>query len=111
MTLDSNNYLSHYGVLGMKWGIRKSRRSSGKKRSRRKEDLSDLSYQQLLDRVNRLNLEKRYYELSKPEKSAGKKFVEDVLQSSGKEVAKKYVTKGMDKSVEALLKKAKAATK
>lgn len=29
-TLDENNYLEHYGVLGMKWGVRKSDREQRK---------------------------------------------------------------------------------
>ena len=28
------NYLAHYGVLGMRWGVHKSRRSSPKKRKK-----------------------------------------------------------------------------
>ena len=128
MILDETAYLEHYGVKGMKWGVRKNRPSSGKKRRKgpvqininvgrksnkkdSKEGIKGLTDQELLARVNRLNLEKRYRELSSPQKSAGKQFVTDVISQSGKEVAKKYVTKGMDKSVEALINKAKASAK
>lgn len=128
MILGETAYLVHHGVKGMKWGVRKSRPSSGKKRRKgpiqininvgrkakktksSKESIKGLTDQELLARVNRLNLEKRYRDLSAPQKSAGKEFVSNILKESGKEVAKKYVTKGMDKSVEALLKKAKAST-
>lgn len=30
---DNDNFLEHYGVPGMKWGVRKDRKSSGKKKS------------------------------------------------------------------------------
>lgn len=127
MTLDQDSYLAHYGVKGMKWGVRRSRgsSSSGKKNRRaliqinvtkkekkqkRSNGIKELSDQELLAKVNRLNLEKRYRDLSAPQKSAGKAFVSDVITNSGKEVAKKYVTKGMDAAVEALIKKAKTST-
>lgn len=42
--------LMHYGVKGMKWGVRKS-------------EIAQLSDEELQRRVNRLNLEKRYKEL------------------------------------------------
>lgn len=129
MILDETAYLAHHGVKGMKWGVRKSRPSSGKKRRRgpiqininvgrkakkeksSKESIKGLTDQELLAKVNRLNLEKRYRELSSPQKSAGKQFVTEVISQSGKEVAKKYVTMGMNNSIESLLKKAKEATK
>lgn len=39
---DSKQYLSHHGVLGMKWGHRKENTSSGRKRTLRK----DMTYSQ-----------------------------------------------------------------
>lgn len=32
-SFDSDNFLEHYGVPGMKWGVRKDRKSSGKKKN------------------------------------------------------------------------------
>lgn len=37
MKMMNNNELAHYGVLGMKWGIRKERSKSAQKRARKKK--------------------------------------------------------------------------
>lgn len=102
--------LMHYGVLGMKWGRRKARGNSGKpqvrvirkksndngkgntkkqnqnKKSQSKPDVKKLSDEQLKAKVNRLNLEKRYSELSPKQKSKGRAFM-DGITKNGKTIA------------------------
>ena len=73
-------YLMHYGVLGMKWGIRKKRRSSEVSRSSGKkvketsvvekdqngqETKRRMSNDELAERVKRLRLEAEYARLVK----------------------------------------------
>lgn len=112
------NYLIHYGVLGMKWGVRKSRpRSSGrvpktkktksftlfKKRkekkakkasqkavkedyNKKKKSVKKMSDEELKEAISRLELEKKYKSLNQEKVSAGRRVVEDILQSSAKNV-------------------------
>ena len=104
-----NNELYHYGVLGMKWGVKKSRNSGGssarKKSSRdpedsrikdsRKKDVKNrrkLSDADLKKKIERLKMEKQLKELTAEEISPGKKFVSDVMSSSGKKAATAFVT-------------------
>ena len=63
--------LAHYGVKGMKWGVRKRRISPSRKfesrRAKRKRvnnELSKMSDEQLQRRLNRLNNENRYREFN-----------------------------------------------
>ena len=35
---DYRNYLEHHGVKGQKWGVRHDKPSTGKKRSKKKEE-------------------------------------------------------------------------
>lgn len=121
--------LVHYGVLGMKWGVRRSpaelARARGErapknakkktsffskktvkkkpaKKPEKKEESSkktpgEMTNEELQAAVRRLELEKRYRDLSPKKVSAGRKIVDSViipaLTESGKNLLKDYTTK------------------
>ena len=109
-----NNELYHYGVLGMKWGVRRNRKSSssGTKRNRgphedyvkahSKKSVKKMSNSELKEANNRLQMEKQYSQLTKKEVSAGRKFVTNVLLTSATAVATGYATKYMKTGVQAV---------
>lgn len=100
----NNNQLKHYGVLGMKWGVRrKSKQSvetSSSSKSRSVRDLSDAELRQI---INRHQMEKQYAQITAKEKSAGAKFVSDVLTNAAKQTATSYTAKYMSKGMDALI--------
>lgn len=99
--------LAHHGVLGMKWGVRRSRSQLARARGNAKF----LTDEQLQKTIRRIELEKRYTQLTSPEKSGAAKFIKDTLTASSKEVAKNYTSKAMTSTIESILKKtAKKAT-
>lgn len=69
------NELYHHGIKGQKWGVRRfqnkdgTRTAAGKRRE--KENLSSMSDQELRDKIKRMNLEKRYHNLSNGRSSSG----------------------------------------
>ena len=92
-----NNELYHYGILGMKWGVRRSRQDSGSSRKRyRSKPSIDPSYKKAhtkkkikymsdneLKEINkRLNLEKNYQDLTR-HKSKGKVVVDTFVSTAG----------------------------
>lgn len=106
-----NNTLYHYGVLGMKWGRRKGSASSSSTRSSKSEDhvrakalkkkkLSQLSNAELKELNNRMQLESQYKNLKKQNISTGRKFVQDVIYDSSKELTKEYTKKYAKKGIE-----------
>lgn len=113
-----NNELMHYGILGMKWGIRRTPEQLGRKsksnskenekynsknskkitksssNSSSKKSVKDMSDAELREKINRLQLEKQYKDLTKSDaqSSKAKAFVADVLEKSGKNVATQLTT-------------------
>lgn len=81
MRQSNNNYLSHYGVVGMKWGVVKKRPSS-KKTSSKKKSLTETYYEQKRKKL----LAKQSYvnELTKLSKSNKKLATADTDTSSAK---------------------------
>lgn len=100
---DSDSDIMHFGVLGMKWGVRKKKNSvsrkeqkkrANKKTSRdyneteflRKRKVKSLSNAQLKKAITRMQLEQQYKQLSKNDRSKlqriGEKFLNDLMTSS-----------------------------
>lgn len=110
--------LYHFGILGMKWGVRRQRGSDGrivegshasedhqKARDLKKKGARNLSNSELKSYVERMNLEKQYSNLNKKEVSAGRKFVSDILVTAGKTTLTNFVTKQMTTQLEKAVKK------
>lgn len=76
-----SNELYHYGIKGMKWGVRKQREPSEKKS--KKKRLKDMSDEELSKKLKRMNLENQYKKLTEPKRKVyGRKFVDTVLVGS-----------------------------
>ena len=108
-----NNELMHYGVKGMKWGIRKKnyttsdlkkykghvetaskivdkqkevskKQASKAHRKKVENDLSKMSDQELRDIVNRMNMEERYKQVMNTRQvEVGKSRTEKILDNVG----------------------------
>lgn len=111
-----NNYLAHYGVLGMKWGRRKG--SSGsriKKPMSLRKKAKNMSDEELQKQIKRLQLEKQYKQLKREDVSAGSKFVKDVGGNIAKQTVvnsvTKYTSAALTNAIESVIGKKSESTK
>jgi 2'-5' RNA ligase len=128
MSDPAGDFLQHYGVLGMKWGVRKASSGGGSGSSktrppkapeavqtratatkRRAGGVSSLSNSELRSAIERMNLEKQYKQLNPSTADRGKKLVKDLLVSTGKEVAKEVIKSAAKKGVDVAMESAMSA--
>lgn len=84
--LTIEEFIAHYGTKGMRWGVRKKRKtSSDYKRTAplRKKHASELTDKQLQDVNKRLNLERQYKNLNPSLLKKGEMSVKVVLGVAG----------------------------
>lgn len=128
-----NDELTHWGIKGMKWGVRRyqnkdgSLTAAGKKRLARidkkaerggwSEDaisaaktktksVKQMSNAELRKLNERIRLEQEYKNLNKQRTSAGQKAVNEILVGAAKDTAKSYVSKYMKQGIDIAVKKA-----
>lgn len=121
--------LVHYGILGMKWGVRRSKaelaRARGKKTSdsgddsddkkqttaKRSKSISEMSDDELRKTVQRLQLERQYRDLNPKQVSAGQKIVDkilkDVVVPAATEVGRNLLKEEFGKLAKEIQKKSK----
>lgn len=84
-----NNTLQHYGVLGMKWGVRRKRKAAAHddySRAHSGKSVRSMSDKELRDTNNRLQMERQYQTLTQ-KTSIGKKAVKAFIGTAGTIVA------------------------
>jgi len=86
--------LAHWGVLGMKWGVRRADRSGGTstnvgsaKKKLKTNQVELLSDEVLKSRIARIKMEQEYAALTAPKKSFGKRFVDNVIVKGTESIA------------------------
>ena len=122
-TLDET--LAHFGVKGMKWGVRRMRRPSfssdsssddarraeAAKKKVKTSGTKSLTNKELQDLVTRMNLEQQFDKLKPPSPGAktakfAAKFISDFLLGVGKQQASKLANDYAAQKISELLKKA-----
>ena len=115
----AQNELTHYGVLGMKWGVRRTEAQLARARAKRaveephedytrahtKKSVKSMSDKELKDVNKRLQAEDQYNQLTKKKVSAGQKFVTGVLITVGTQIATKYVSRYANKGIDVVSRK------
>lgn len=103
-----DEFLEHYGVRGMHWGVRRSKTQLSKgsedyERSReitskgKTEGRHTLSNAEIRAALERINLEQQYSRAT--QKPGVRKFVSDMMANIGKEQVKNVAKKGTTKAV------------
>lgn len=73
--------IKHWGVKGMKWGVRKNRKSS--------KEPSVMKGKTINERIKRLKMERKLKSLIEADIDPGRAFIKNVLKTAGKDALKK----------------------
>lgn len=107
-TVKMGEELKHYGILGMRWGIRRDRDSSGRvtsqesQRSRelKRKHISEMSNKEIQEIVTRMNLEKQYRQLNPTVATKGKTIVNNILKRIGNRILDRVIDKSVDAAID-----------
>lgn len=95
----SDEELTHYGVVGMKWGKRKNPASADASRSAsvrtavKKQGLHTVSNKDLQDAITRMNLEQNFKRLKVNDQSAATRWISSTLLEVGKREVQQQIAK------------------
>lgn len=107
---EGHDFLAHYGVKGMQWGVRRKRGSDGRVSGTsgakpKVKSAKDLSDEELKSVVNRMNLEAQYSRLNPQKQTLGKrlmtegsKIAADVARQQVKNTANAFLAKEIQKA-------------
>ena len=96
---DTGNSLAHYGVKGMRWGVRRGRKARSAAQRARKIDPSTLSDAELNAHILRMQREQQYKQLS------GRKSVGERLGDFGKREARQIMLNALEQEASSQFRK------
>lgn len=82
----------------MKWGVRKDNPQKVSKRTK-STDFSKMSDNELRERINRLNMERQYSQMTQTRTSKGRGIVTKIIGDVGKELAKEIIKNSVKKVI------------
>lgn len=90
--MDRDDFIRHYGVKGMKWGVRRkkggvetAKKTQSKSVAARKAEAESMSDDELRSKINRLRMEKDYLDLTAPTVTKGKNEVQKIILNNAKQ--------------------------
>lgn len=101
----------HFGIKGMKWGVRRNRGANGRVKGssgppRGRKAASKMSDSELRQHINRLQLERQYSQLNPTRVDSGRravtKWAANVSMQVVNQQVTKYANRGIDTAIDSL---------
>lgn len=93
--MNVDDFLEHYGVKGMHWGVRKGATKKEIKIANKRQKMADnrrlLDSKDLEAMINRLEKEKKLKDLVEQDLTPGKKAIKTIMSESGQKVARTVI--------------------